>query len=607
MTETARRWRIGWILTACAWLITLVALVILMVRVDGDRTGGLATASFWLAVVAGVVAVIVSVLALRSLQRQQTVERELRTARQTFEGILMISADAIITIDDAQRITHFNNGAEVLFGYRAEEMIGERLERLIPGRFRPAHEGHVETFARGRDVARRMGERRSIFGLRRDGSEFPAEASISKLEVEGTRHFTVVLRDITQRIRREERQRFLARAGADLTASLEVEPTLVMACHVGVPFLADCVLVDLVEPGGEVRRRCSVHEDAARARLLHAMEGRFPDAPTAPFPVADVLATGTPVFNAEPARGGLGESLGVRAFAVLPLRARDRVFGALTLVATEANRAWDEEEVELVRAFADRVAIALDNAILYRDSRRASQARDEILGVVSHDLRNPLSAISMCARVLAEHAPDDPTAREELARGILDASALMHRLIQDLLDVATIESGHLRVDRDDADATAVARRALAMVAESAAERGIVVEANLPERLPCRVDALRLEQVLANLLGNAVKFTDRGGCVTFDAEAIDGGCRFVVSDTGIGIPPDSLPHIFDRHWHSRRAGRKAGSGLGLAIAKGIVDAHGGALEVTSSVGVGTRIVLHVPNGVPAMDGAPVLQG
>jgi signal transduction histidine kinase len=290
----------------------------------------------------------------------------------------------------------------------------------------------------------------------------------------------------------------------------------------------------------------------------------------------------------------------MHAFASLPLRARDRVFGVLTLIATDPARAWAEDDLDLARNVAERVAIAIDNAILYRDSRRASQARDEILGVVSHDLRNPLSAIAMCARVLAEHAPDDAAERAELARGILDASALMHRLIQDLLDVATIESGHLRVDREDADAAAVARQAVSMVAEPAAERGILLETNVPEQVPCSLDALRIEQVLANLLGNAVKFTDRGGRVTLDVSAVAGGCRFVVSDTGIGIPADALPHIFDRYWHSRRAGRKAGSGLGLAIAKGIVDAHGGAFEVSSTVGVGTRITFHVPHANGAGD-------
>ncbi|MBC7896310.1 MAG: PAS domain S-box protein [Cytophagaceae bacterium] len=604
MTQALRRWRIGWILTACAWLVTLVALIISMVRFETEPSSGMAVASFWLAVLAGTIAFVAAVVALRAMRRQQTVEHELRTARETFEGILMISADAIISIDDGQRVTHFNNGAAALFGYAPEEIVGQKLERLIPGRFRPAHEGHIDAFAHGNNVARRMGERRSIFGLRRDGREFPAEASISKLDVEGTRHFTVVLRDITERIRGEERQRFLARASAELSSSLELEPTLILACHVGVPFLADCVIIDLVEPGGGVRRRCSVHDDANLARVLKAMERRFGDAPNAPFPVADVLASGTPVVATEPVRAsprdGSAESLGVRGFIALPLRTRERVFGVLTLVSTTETRTWAEDDVDLASAFAERLGVAIDNATLYRDSRRASQARDEILGVVSHDLRNPLSAIAMGARVLAEHPPDDAPERAKLARGILDATALMHRLIQDLLDVVSVESGHLRVDREEADASALARQALSMVAEQAAERGIRIETNLPEHLPCCLDTLRVEQVLANLLNNAVKFTDRGGSVALDLRAADEGCRFEVRDTGIGIPPDALPHIFDRYWHSHRAGRKAGSGLGLAIAKGIVDAHGGVFEVTSTVGVGTRIVLHIPNGTVVSD-------
>ncbi|MCC6318478.1 MAG: PAS domain S-box protein [Gemmatimonadaceae bacterium] len=591
MSEPSQAWRNGFVLSVSACVLAIVALVVALIR---DDAGGLPRDAVVLSGLAALGTMGAAIVALRSRHRQVTVEHELQSARRTFEGILTIASDAIISIDADQRITLFNNGAESLFGYQASEMIGQPLALLLPERYRTAHVQHVEAFGRGPEVARRMGERRAIFGRRRDGSEFPAEASISRLDVDGSRLYTVVMRDITQRVRADERQRFLARAGVDLTSSLEVEPTLVVAVHAGIPLLGDCAILDLVEPSGEWRRRCSVHDDPDRTRVLRRMEGRLESAPEHPFPVARVLATGQHAIqdlrgSTEPAVTALG-AITSQSF---PLRARGRVFGVLTLVTTDPARRAADDDVAVAHAFADRVAVAIDNAMLYDEARRASRARDEILQVVSHDLRNPLSGIAMCARVLADQPPDDAAGRRELARGIQDGVAFMNRLIQDLLDVSTIESGHLRIDRDDADLVDVARRALAMVAEPAAERGISLEFRSNGALPAHIDAIRIEQVIANLLANAVKFTDREGRITIEVREAPAGLHVEVSDTGIGIPAEALPHIFDRFWHARRSGRTAGTGLGLAIARGIVEAHGGAISVASAVGQGTTISFHLP--------------
>jgi PAS domain S-box-containing protein len=157
---------------------------------------------------------------------EKRISDELRESEAKFSGILSIAADAIISVDESHKILHFNRGAEEIFGYSASEAIGKPLDALIPPRFRDAHVAHMKAFAHSPVVARRMGERREIFGLRRDGTEFPAEASISKLDIPGAggsrrNLFTVVLRDITERKRAEQNERFLADAGAQLARSLE--------------------------------------------------------------------------------------------------------------------------------------------------------------------------------------------------------------------------------------------------------------------------------------------------------------------------------------------------------------------------------------------------
>ncbi len=622
MNDTSTRWRVALSLAAGSWLIVLVVLVLVVVRLELHDKGAGETFAISLAALAGIIAVGSTVFAFRMLRRQQLAEADLRRTQSTFQGILTIAADAIISIDGDQHIVHFNNGAETLFGYQASEIRGQPLTVLLPERYRRIHAHHVKDFGGGTDVARRMGERRAIYGLKKDGTEFPAEASISRLEVEGTPLFSVVLRDISERLRAEERQNVIAQASTDLSASLEYEHVLMSAVHVAIPYLADCAVLDVVEGAADVRRVVSVHDDPGATQALRRLAGRSPLPSNWPFPVATVLVAGTAKLSSglqpgwaqegpDDAEITIVESLAVHAFCTMPLSARGRVFGTLTLIVTDPSRTFGETECDAAEELAAHVAAAVDNALLYRESRRASQARDELLGVVSHDLRNPLSAISMCARVLADHPPSEAGARSEVANAILDSVAAMQRLIQDLLDAATIESGHLRLTPDLADAAAVVKRAASMVIEAADDRGVgLVVAAASGLPPVRIDALRIEQVVANLLGNAVKFTERGGEVRVDVRQTTDGVRIAVTDTGIGIPPDALPHIFDRFWHARRSSRTAGTGLGLAIAKGIVDAHGGALEVSSEMGKGSTFSFVLPIGespIVSADARPAVGG
>lgn len=562
--------------------------------------------AFVLAFVSAAIALAGAWLLFRELGRRREIERELRASRAKFEGILAIAADAIITIDEHQHILHFNHGAEQVFGYAESEVRGTHLSRLLPPRYRAAHDGHVSDFSHGADVARRMGERRAIFGLRRDGREFPAEASISRLEMAGTRLYTVVLRDISERVRAEESQRFLARAGGVLATSLDYDSTLRSVAHLAIPYLADCCVLDIVEGKSQARTLVSVHDDPERTKRLRALERGRATPSNWPFPVQEVLSHGRRVVRRRLAPGwqdidAAGDprlddvaALGIHAFVTLPLVARERVLGALTLVSTDAGRDFDENDLALADELSHRAAFAIENAWLYQTSQQATAARDDILGVVSHDLRNPLSAISMCARVLLDSPPEDAGARRELADAILQSTHLMQRLIQDLLDVSTIESGRLKVHRHRESLAPIVDAALNMVRESADERGVALVRELAAILPdIDVDAMRIEQVLANLLGNAVKFTERGGRVLVSGETDGDLVRVRVSDTGCGIPPEHLPRIFDRYWHARRQSRTVGTGLGLAIARGIVEAHGGAIAVESTPGVGTTFVFTLP--------------
>ena len=532
-----------------------------------------------------------------------------RASEAMLAGILSIAADAIITVDEAQRIMHFNQGAERIFGYAAAEVAGRPIDVLLPERFRRVHVGHVRAFGAGRETARRMGERREIFGLRKDGEEFPAEASISKLVLpDGRTVYSAVLRDVTERKRIEEEQRFLAAASATLAASLDVRATVAAVPRLAVPLLGDWCLLWLVEPDGAVRAVPAPHVDPTRDADLAALLERHPPDADSPWIAVDVLRTGraalvAPVDDdwleahvADAAHAALLRRLGVAGVVCVPLVAREQVLGVLTLGRGPRGRLPDAGDLALARDLALRAALALDNARLYETARRATAARDVVLGIVSHDLRNPLNAIAMCAAALrgpAPHGGAGPDAAT-LAGTIEESAAWAQRLIRDLLDVAAMEAGQLSVERRPEDPAAIVRRTHATFAARADAAGIAlhVEAR-PGLPPVHADAERVLQVLANLVANALKFTEAGGDVAVRAEPAGREVEFSVADTGAGIPGEHLPHLFDLYWHARRDARSRGSGYGLAIARGIVLAHGGRVWVESTLGAGSTFRFTIP--------------
>ncbi|MEO7456171.1 MAG: HAMP domain-containing sensor histidine kinase, partial [Gemmatimonadaceae bacterium] len=243
------------------------------------------------------------------------------------------------------------------------------------------------------------------------------------------------------------------------------------------------------------------------------------------------------------------------------------------VVATEVARL--EMEHQVVREKA-RVA----------EARAASAAREQVLRVVAHDLRNPLSTILMSADLLAEDSMG-PDARKAQGGVVKRAGARMNRLIRDLLDVARMEGGRLTVDVKPVSPAALLASALEMMEPLAREHFLSIGVECADAVPLvNADVERISQVFSNLVGNAIKFTPAGGTITLRAEEADGSVWFSVTDTGPGMPPEQLERVFGPFWQAN-SGDRRGIGLGLTIAKGIVEAHGGKIGVSSDVGVGTK--------------------
>jgi PAS domain S-box-containing protein len=357
-------------------------------------------------------------------------------------AILSLAADAIICVDGEQRITFFNEGASRIFGYEAEEMLGQPLTTLLPVRFRVGHSHHVESFGRSPVSSRKMGERSLISGVRKNGEEFPAEAAIAHMPSERGPVYSVVLRDVTEQRRAQE----------------------------------------------------------MNERLLVEME-------------------------------------------------------------------------------------------------KAVKQRDEMLGLVSHDLRNPANAVKMLAGAILRTGREDGTALPsevvEHATVMLQAATQMDALIQDLLDATRLEAGRLRLAPQWISPEELVRAAIDTLMPMAIAKSILLPQKFPPDLPdVYADAARITQVLSNLIGNALKFTADGGKVTVETK-LDG--KFVVykvRDNGVGIPADDIPYVFDRFWQSKRTNR-SGAGLGLSIARGIVLGHGGQIWIESTPGVETVVRFTLP--------------
>lgn len=239
----------------------------------------------------------------------------------------------------------------------------------------------------------------------------------------------------------------------------------------------------------------------------------------------------------------------------------------------------------LVRRVVTQEVGRVELARMYASAREAINAREEVLKIVSHDLRNPLSTIAMSAELMLEMELTPEQRAKQLAI-IHRAGERMNRLVQDLLDVAKIEAGRMSIVRRPVEVPALFAEAEDLLRPLAAEKSIVLETrSSPTLPPLHADADRVQQAIGNLVGNAIKFTSPGGQIVVRAEPAGGTVRFSVTDTGAGIPPEQLDRIFGRFWQADHADRR-GIGLGLAITKAIVEAHGGRIWVESQVGVGT---------------------
>jgi signal transduction histidine kinase len=406
---------------------------------------------------------------------------------------------------------------------------------------------------------------------------------------------------------------FLAEASV-LLSSLDYEDNLRRLAALAVPRLGDWCAVDLLTGNGEIERLAVAHTDQEKVAFAHAVHQRYPTTMDAEHGIAAVLKSGRPalypVVTDEMLAGGaedpehmaLLRALELRSVMIVPLSVAGRTFGAISLISTSPGR-YTHADLAFATELARRAAFAIENARLYREVNDANRLKDEFLATLSHELRTPLNVILGRIRMLAvadEHPSD--LVRQTIETIERNGNALA-RLVSDLLDVSRITAGRVQLDLQPVHLGRLAHAVAASLGPAAQAKDITLTVDDdPELPPLRADGTRLQQVIWNLISNAIKFTPARGRVTVSVGHNSRELILIVRDTGDGIAPSFLPHVFEmfRQAEPTPTRRHGGLGLGLSIVRRLVEIHGGTVTASSEgLGRGAAFTVRLPfGGAPA---------
>ncbi|WP_437727500.1 ATP-binding protein [Sorangium sp. So ce861] len=428
--------------------------------------------------------------------------------------------------------------------------------------------------------------------------------------------------EAAERERALELPRFLDAASVVLADSLDYPTTLARVAQLAVPVLADFCLVDLLDEDEGTFRRVSVAcADPSQAALAEEARRFAPvfDGNCAHPPIR-VLSEREPVlvedFTDEHMRAIAQDeahlrvirAMGGRSYMCVPLGRRGRLFGTLTFIAAQSGRRYSREDLAAAEELARRCALAVDNARLYQDAQSAIALRDEFLSIASHELKTPLTPLSLQIQILTRRAPELCPDKERLA-WLTDRLGLvrrqgerLRRLVDNLLDISRISAGRLALELEPVRLSEIVRQVVTRFHEGGevAESGSRVTVSAGDDGAGNWDRLRLEQVVDNLVSNALKY-GQGEPIEIAVDSAGSSATLTIADHGIGIAPEHLGRIFGRFERAVSARHYGGLGMGLYITRQLVEALDGSIEVSSVLGEGSTFKVTLPLAGPAASG------
>ena len=422
--------------------------------------------------------------------------------------------------------------------------------------------------------------------------------------------------DIHDRKTAEQTFRFLARASITLAELADYESTLQKVASLAVPSFADWCAVDMLEADGSLRRLAITHTDPSKVRLARELFDRYPPSPSDRRGVMRVAMTGEPDWVAAIPDSLLHDitkskehleivrRLGLKSYLCVPLDLHGRTLGVLTFATAESGRIYGENDLAAAEDLAHRAAIAIENANLLSALKEGDRRKDEFLAMLAHELRNPLAPIRSSVQIFRE--VDPPAPELKWATDVIDRQVRqMTRLVDDLLDVSRITRGKIELRKESVDLATIINGVVDASRPLIEQMGHKLTVTMPGR-PIRLEAdtTRLSQVLLNLLNNAAKYTDNPARIWVTCEDENGEVVISVKDSGIGIPPEMLPHIFDLFIQVDRSLDRAegGLGIGLTLVRRLVELHGGSVEAHSEgIGKGSEFIVRLPKTAQVPEG------
>ncbi|HEY1011505.1 MAG TPA: ATP-binding protein [Herpetosiphonaceae bacterium] len=518
-------------------------------------------------------------------------------------------------VDCQGRFVRVNQALARMNNRPAEEHFGRTLAEILPAVPEPIQRAFAQVLATGEPVidVEVAGPRRLRPGQQRSwlASYYPvragAPAGDGRGPASGWLGVGVVVSDISERKVAEERLRFLAEATSAVSASLEPRTTIETIARLCAASLADWCMIELMDQEGATQELALAHADPAKTALLTAIHAAYPPDAATPQGSRAVLRSGAsqwvPQVTAEMLRAAAKDDeharllaeAGMASYLCVPLLGRGRILGVLALASGQADQPFGAEDLALAEDLGRRAALAVENAQLYAAAREALITRDQFLSIAAHELKTPITTMLGYAQLIQRRAAADalPPRVQRSIQVIIEQTQRLNRLVAALLDLSRIQMGQLTIERGQVDLAALVARIVDEIAPGLERHRIMFAPAGP--LPVEGDELRLEQVVQNLLQNAVKYAPDGGSIEVRLAAAAGRAALSVRDEGIGIPAEAVPLLFTRFYRARNVASQqiAGMGLGLYVVKEIVALHGGSVDVASREGAGSTFTIYLP--------------